>query len=65
MTILLLLVPISVVLLGIAIWAFVWAVRNGQFENLDSAALDVLVEDEPGHPSTDPPDEQHGDRHAD
>ena len=47
MTILLLLVPISVVLLGIAIWAFVWAVRNGQFDDLDSAALDVLVDDGP------------------
>lgn len=65
MTILLLLVPISVVLLGIAIWAFVWAVRNGQFENLDSAALDVLVEEEPVLRGTDPPGEPHGDRNAD
>lgn len=46
MKILLLLVPISVVLLGLAIWAFVWAVRSGQFENLDSAALDVLADEE-------------------
>lgn len=45
MTILLVLVPISGVLLGLAIAAFVWAVRSGQFENLDSAALEVLVED--------------------
>src|SRR5690606_1506866 len=47
MTILLVLVPISVGLLGIAIWAFVWAVRSGQFDNLDSASLDVLVDDDP------------------
>ena len=50
MTILLILVPISLVLLGLAIWAFVWAVRRGQFDDLDAAALDVLIE-EPRRPS--------------
>ena len=45
MNILLVLVPISVLLLGAAIWAFAWAVRRGQFDSLDSAALDVLTED--------------------
>ena|GEM_PF-78298 len=43
---LLLLVPISLVLLGIAIWAFVWAVRRGQFDDLDTPALDILADDE-------------------
>ena len=47
MNILLLLIPISLVLIGVAIWAFVWAVRRGQFENLDAAALDVLVDQVP------------------
>ena len=47
MNILLLLIPISLVLIGVAIWAFVWAVRRGQFENLDAAALDVLVDEPP------------------
>ena len=46
MRILLLLVPISLVLLGIAIWAFVWAVRRGQFDDLDTPALDILADDE-------------------
>ena len=45
MTILLLLVPISVLLLGVAIAAFVWAVRDGQFDELETPALDVLRED--------------------
>lgn len=45
MTILLLLVPISLVLLGVAIWAFVWAVRRGQFDDLDTPAIDILRED--------------------
>ena len=46
MNILLLLVPISLLLLGVAIWAFVWAVRRGQFDDLDTPALDILVDDE-------------------
>ena len=41
------LVPISLVLLGVAIWAFVWAVRRGQFDDLETPAVQILV-DEPG-----------------
>ena len=47
MTILLVLVPLSVVLLGVAIVAFAWAVRTGQFDDLDTPPLDVLREDAP------------------
>lgn len=46
MTILLVLIPISLLLLGIAIAAFAWAVRRDQFEDLDTAALDILREDD-------------------
>ena len=46
MRILLLLVPISLLLLGIAIAAFVWAVRRGQFDDLDTPPLDVLRDDD-------------------
>ena len=42
MTILLLLVPISVLLLGVAVWAFLWAVRSGQYDDLDAPAIDIL-----------------------
>ena len=44
MAILLVLVPISLVLLGLAIWAFVWAVKGGQFDDLDAAAIDILAD---------------------
>lgn len=47
MNILLVLIPLSLVLVGFAFMAFRWAVRNRQFEDLDSAALDVLREDRP------------------
>ena len=39
-------IPISLLLLGLAIAAFVWAVRRGQFDDLDSAAIDILRENE-------------------
>jgi cbb3-type cytochrome oxidase maturation protein len=47
MIILLLLIPLSVALLAVAIGAFAWAVHSGQFEELDTPALDVLVDDAP------------------
>lgn len=47
MNILLLLVPLSVMLLACAVGAFWWAVRRGQFDDLDTPALDILVDDEP------------------
>ena len=55
MSILLLLVPLSVMLLGLAIWAFAWAVRKGQFDDLDTPALDILVDTRPPRESADPP----------
>ena len=47
MNILLLLVPISVILLGIAIAAFAWAVRGGQYDDLDTPAIAILVDEAP------------------
>jgi cbb3-type cytochrome oxidase maturation protein len=40
--ILLVLIPLSLVLLVAIVWAFLWAVRTGQFEDLDTPPLDVL-----------------------
>jgi cbb3-type cytochrome oxidase maturation protein len=44
MNILLLLIPLSLLLLLGAIGAFVWAVRNGQFEDMDTPPLDILCD---------------------
>ena len=46
MSILLLLIPLSLLLVGVAAWAFAWAVRRGQFDDLDTPALDILGDDE-------------------
>ena len=34
---------ISLALLGLAIWAFVWAVRKGQFDDLDTPARHAMT----------------------
>lgn len=39
-------IPISLLLLGIGIGVFFWAVRSGQFDDLDSPAYSVLMDDE-------------------
>ena len=38
MTILYLLIPLSLILLGLAVWAFFWAVKNDQFDDLEGPA---------------------------
>lgn len=45
MNILLALIPISLILLALAVGAFIWAVRRGQFDDLETPALDILRED--------------------
>lgn len=52
MIILLMLVPLSLMLLAFAIGAFVWAVRKGQFDDMDTPALDILRDDSRPAPSS-------------
>lgn len=55
MNILLVLIPISLLLLGIAVAAFVWAVKRGQYDDLDTPALDILTDDARPAPPRDAP----------
>jgi cbb3-type cytochrome oxidase maturation protein len=45
MSIIFVLIPVSLVLVGLGAWAFFWAVRTGQFDELDVPAWEILVED--------------------
>ncbi len=45
MSIVFVLIPVSLVLVGFGAWAFLWAVRTGQFDELDSPAWEILVDD--------------------
>lgn len=64
MTVLLFLVPISLLLVGLALAVFIWAVRSGQFEDLDTPSFDILG-DEPAPPPRPAPPPTDGGRDAD
>lgn len=46
MNILYLLVPLALILAGAGVAAFFWSVRSGQFDDTDTPALRVLMEDD-------------------
>lgn len=39
------LIPVTFVLLGLSVAAWVWSVRNEQFDDLDKAARSILLDD--------------------
>jgi len=45
-----LLIPAALVLGGLGLAAFFWAVKGGQFEDLDGAAMRILNDDDEGSP---------------
>lgn len=52
MGVLYVLVPFAVVIVVIALAAFRWALRSGQFDDLDTPPLRVLLDDsDPGKPT--------------
>ena len=46
MRILYLLIPMALGVIGVALWAFLWAVRTGQFDDLDTPAVRILLDDD-------------------
>jgi cbb3-type cytochrome oxidase maturation protein len=53
-----LLIPLGLVLLAVAVAAFFWATRSGQFDDLDAPAWRVVMDDDRAPPGS---DEQTGD----
>ena len=47
MSILLYMIPLALVLGGFWLGGFVWALKNGQYEDLEGAAQRILMDDEP------------------
>jgi cbb3-type cytochrome oxidase maturation protein len=45
MSVLLVVLPLAVILSGLAAIAFVWATRRGQFDDLDTPAVRLLSDD--------------------
>lgn len=46
MDILYLLIPLAVVIMIVAVAAFMWAVRSGQFEDMEGPAHRILMDDD-------------------
>jgi len=46
MDIIFLLIPIAIIFVACAIWAFFYSVNSGQFEDLESPAHSILFEDD-------------------
>lgn len=46
MEILYVLIPISIILLSIAIWFLSWAIKSGQFDDLEGPAHRILFDDD-------------------
>jgi cbb3-type cytochrome oxidase maturation protein len=46
MEILYLLIPLSLGLVGLIIWIFLWAVRSGQFDDMEGPAHQILMDDD-------------------
>jgi len=46
MEVIYLLIPLSVILVGVIIWLFLWAIRSGQFDDLEGPAHRILMDDD-------------------
>ena len=53
MTIIYVLIPVGLLLLGLGIWAFFWASGSGQYDDLESPAWRILMDDDSRPPRAD------------
>ena len=51
MSVLYILVPLALVVAGLALWGFFWTIHDGQMDDLDSPAYRMLWDDEGKRPS--------------
>ncbi|MBU3567336.1 cbb3-type cytochrome oxidase assembly protein CcoS [Polynucleobacter alcilacus] len=41
-----LLIPISLVLVGLLVWIFSWSIKSGQFDDLEGPGQAILMDDD-------------------
>ncbi|MHB0973831.1 MAG: cbb3-type cytochrome oxidase assembly protein CcoS [Thiobacillus sp.] len=46
MDVLILLIPLSLILVGVIAWVLLWAARSGQFDDLEGPAHSVIMDDD-------------------
>ena len=56
MSMLYVLIPLAVLLLAVAVWALLWAIKSGQFDNLESHGWSVVLDDDQKPPPLDEED---------
>jgi cbb3-type cytochrome oxidase maturation protein len=56
------LIPVTVLLLGVAVAAYLWSVDSGQFDDLDKAARSILFDEEQTPHTPDDDSDEHGPR---
>lgn len=53
MNVLIYLIPVALFLGGLGLMAFLWSLKNGQYEDMEGAANRILIDDEdPEEPPT-------------
>jgi cbb3-type cytochrome oxidase maturation protein len=45
------LIPIALIFMALAISAYLWAVKNGQYKDLDKEAHRILFDEDPNEPN--------------
>ena len=55
MTIIYVLIPVGLLLLALGIWAFFWASGSGQYDDLESPAWRILMDDDSRPPPRERP----------
>ena len=55
MNMLYVLIPLALLLLSVAVWALFWAIRTGQFDDLDWQGWSVVLDEDRKSP---PPDDK-------
>ena len=48
MEVIYLLIPVSLILIGLIIYFLFWAVRSGQFDDMEGAGYQILMDDDRG-----------------
>ena len=46
MSIIFLVLPLALLIVGVAVLAFVWSARHGQYEDLETPAIRALLDDD-------------------
>ena len=46
MSVIYILLPLALVIVAVAVGAFVWAARRGQFDDMDTPAMRIVLEDD-------------------